>query len=85
MCLFDQLVLTRTSMRAQILQWGIRDTRRRMGSRSVDYESSSHPSVTVGTTEFLFSLISPSMTLPHISQLQAGNVANGTMISCSVS
>ena len=25
------------------------------------------------------------MTLPHISQLQAINVANGTMISCSVS
>ena len=52
LCPFDQLVLTYTSMimSAQILQWRIRDTRRRMGSRGVDYESSSAPSVTVSTT-----------------------------------
>ena len=52
LCPFDQHVLTCTSMTmsAQLLQWRIRDTRGRMGSRSVDYELSSAPSVTVGTT-----------------------------------
>lgn len=56
-----------------------------VGTRTVANDVSNSPSLTVGTTEFRFSLTSPLNTLPHISQIQADSVANGTVISCSIS
>ena len=50
----------------------------------VAYDITSYRALTVGTTEFRFSLNSQVSSLPHISQIQADRVANGTMISCSV-
>ena len=52
--------------------------------RRVSNDVTSYSALTIGTIEFRFSLNSQASTLPHISQIQAGRVANGTVISCSM-
>ena len=69
---------------ASFLEWRITDTHGISDTRSVAYDITSYRALTVGTTEFRFSLNSQVSSLPHISQIQADRVANGTMISCSV-
>ena len=82
LCPSNELVLTCAS-NTIYMQWRIIDAQGTVGTRRVANELISHPSLTVGTTVFHFSLNSPPMSLPHTSQLQAVNVTNGTVISCS--
>ena len=53
-----------------------------VGTRNAANDATPTP-LTVGNTEFHFSLASPRNSLPHISQIRADSVANGTVISCS--
>ena len=85
LCPFDQILLTCTS-NTTFLHWLIMDTEGAVQeSRRVANDVTNSPSLTVGSTEFHFTLSSPLRTLPYISQLQANSVANGTVISCSES
>ena len=83
LCPMDRLVLTCTS-NVVFLHWEILDPQQIALSvtRTVANDGITPP-VMFGATTFHFSLNSAPRTLPHISQIHADNVANGTEISCS--